>query len=121
MAFAAAEAVRWTEIGMNSLSFFLLWLTLLLYELAIALGGVYPREAGGVALVSGVALMVHGAVVVSYEGFGPSIFNLAGLVLLAVFALVMAVLMWHKGGSRGSTANRETAPGEPSQHPTSAR
>jgi hypothetical protein len=42
-AFAAAEAVRWTEIGMNSLSYFLLGLTLFLYGLAIALGSVYPR------------------------------------------------------------------------------
>jgi hypothetical protein len=46
-AFAAAEAVRWTEIGMNSLSNFLTGLTLLLLGLAIALGrGAYPRWTG---------------------------------------------------------------------------
>jgi hypothetical protein len=45
-AFAAAEAIRWTEIAMNSLSYSLLGLTLLLYGLAIALGGTYPRWAG---------------------------------------------------------------------------
>src|SRR5215211_7924143 len=67
-AFAAAEAIRWTEIGMNSLSFFLSELTLLLYGGAIALGTVYPRWAGWIALVSGATLMYHGAVVVSYEG-----------------------------------------------------
>lgn len=39
-AFAAAEAVRWIEIGMNSLSYFLAGLTLILYGVAIALGTV---------------------------------------------------------------------------------
>ncbi len=111
VAFAAAEAVRWTEIGMNSLSFFLLGLTVFLYGLAVALGGVYPRWAGAVAVVSGAALMVHGAAVVSYEGLGPSIFNLAGLALLAVWAFVMAVLMWRNGGRR-SVARPESAPSE---------
>lgn len=45
-AFAAAEVVRWTEIGINSLSYFLLGLSLFLYGLAIALGVVYPRWVG---------------------------------------------------------------------------
>ena len=44
--FAAAEAVRWTEIGMNSLSNFLTGLTLVLYGAAIALGRVYPSWLG---------------------------------------------------------------------------
>jgi len=42
--FAAAEAVRWTEIGMNSLSNFLTGLTLFLYGVAITLGSVYSRR-----------------------------------------------------------------------------
>jgi hypothetical protein len=108
-AFAAAEAVRWTEIGMNSLSFFLSGLTLFLYGLTIGLGTVYPRWVGWVALVSGAALMYHGAVVVSYEGFGPSIPNLVGLVLLGVWAFIMAVLMW-RNGSRQLPARPELAP-----------
>src|SRR5215212_9379086 len=68
-AFAAAEAVRWTEIGMNSLSFFLAGLTLFIFGLAIALGSVYPRWVGLVAAVSGAAFMYDGVVVVAYEGF----------------------------------------------------
>src|SRR5215210_7607714 len=108
-AFAAAEAVRWTEIGVNSLSFFLSGLTLFLYGVAIAFGTVYPRWAGWMALVSGAALMYHGAVVVSYEGFGPSISNLGGLVLLAVWAFIMAVLMWRHGG-RQPIAQPESTP-----------
>ena len=45
-AFAAAEAIRWTEIAMNSFSFFLAGLTLFIFGLAIALGRVYPRWVG---------------------------------------------------------------------------
>jgi len=108
-AFAAAEAVRWTEIGMNSLSFFLAGLTIFLFGLAIVLGSAYPRWVGWIALVSGTALMYHGAVVVSYEGFGPSIPNLVGLVLLAVWVFIMAVLMW-RNGSRQPPARPESAP-----------
>jgi hypothetical protein len=51
-AFSAAEVARWTEIGMNSLSYFLAGLTLFLFGLAIALGRVYPRWVGLMATVS---------------------------------------------------------------------
>jgi len=44
-AFAAAEAVRWTEYALQSYSNILLGLTLILYGLAIALGTVYPPLA----------------------------------------------------------------------------
>ena len=100
-AFAAAETVRWTEIGMNSFSNFLTGLTLLLLGLAIALGMVYPRWTGWMAAVSGVAFMYNGVVEVAYEGFGPSIVKLVGLVLLAVWAFIMAVLMWRNRSRRG--------------------
>jgi hypothetical protein len=62
-AFAVAEAVRWIEIGMNSLSYLLAGLTLFLYGLAIALGSVYPRWAGLIDAVSRAALMYNGAAV----------------------------------------------------------
>ena len=74
--FAAAEAVRWTEIGMNSLSNFLTGLTLFLYGVAIALGRVYPRWLGWMAAVSGGAFMYNGVVEVAYEGFVPSVTKL---------------------------------------------
>jgi hypothetical protein len=119
-AFAAAEALRWTEIGMNSLSFFLAGLTLFIFGLAIALGAVYPRWAGMIAVVSGAAFMYDGAVVVAYEGFVPSIVKLVGLVLLAVWAFIMAVLMW-RHSNRGLVANPEPAPGEPAEPPASPR
>jgi hypothetical protein len=119
-AFADAEAVRWIEIVMNSLSFFLSGLTLLVYELAIALGHVYPRWVGLMALVSGAALMFHGAVVVAYKGFGPSIPNLVGLVLLAVWAFILADLMW-RHSSRRRIARLESTPPGPAQQPSSPR
>jgi hypothetical protein len=92
-AFAVAEVARWTEIGMNSLSYFLAGLTLFLFGLAIALGRVYPRWVGLTAANSGAAFMYNGAVVVAYEGFVPSIIKLVGLLLLVVWAFVMAAFM----------------------------
>jgi hypothetical protein len=99
-AFAAAEAIRWIEIGINGLSYFLAGLTLFLYGMAIALGSVYPRWVGLIAAVSGAALMYNGAVVVAYQGFVTSIIKLVGLLLLAVWAFIMAALMWRKGRRR---------------------
>ena len=118
--FAAAEALRWTEIAMNSFSFFLAGLTLFLSGVAIALGKVYPRWLGLMAAVSGTAFMYDGAVVVAYEGFVPSIIKLVGLLLLAVWAFIMAVLMWRNGGRR-HIARPESAPPQPEQQPVSAR
>jgi hypothetical protein len=120
-AFAAAEAVRWIEIAMNSFSFFLAGLTLFLFGLAIALGTVYPRWVGLLAAVSGAAFMYDGVVVVAYEGFVPSIIKLVGLLLLVVWAFIMAVLMWRNGGRRRRIARPEAAPPEPAQQPVSAR
>jgi hypothetical protein len=94
-------------MGMNSLSNFLSGLTLFLYGLAIALGNVYPRWVGWMAVVCGAAFMYHGAVVVAYEGFVPSIAKLVALVLLAVWAFIMAVLMWRN--SRRPAVRRNSA------------
>ena len=119
-AFAAAEAVRWTEMGMNSLSFFLAGLTLFLFGSAIALGGVYPRRAGMVATVSGAAFIYDGVGVVAYEGFVPSTAKLVGLLLLTVWAFAMAVLMWRNGGRR-RIALLAPAPRDPAQRSVGAR
>jgi len=119
-AFAAAEAIRWIEIAMNSFSFFLAGLTLFLFGLAIALGSIYPRWVGSIAMVPGAALMYDGAVVVAYEGFVPSIIKLVGLLLLAVWAFIMAVLMW-RNGSRRRTVRLTSTPRGPAQRPASPR
>ena len=44
--------------------------------------------------------MYNGAVEVAYEGLVPSIVKLVGLVLLAVWAFIMAVLMWRNSSRR---------------------
>jgi hypothetical protein len=119
-AFAAAEVARWTEIGMNSLSYFLAGLTLFLFGLAIALGRVYPRWVGLIAVISGVAFMYNGAVEVAYEGFVPSIVKVVGLLLLAVWAFVMAALMW-RNGSRRRVARLGSTPTESAQRPAGTR
>ncbi len=92
-AFAAAEAIRWIEIGVNSLSFSLVGLTLVIYGIALALSSVYPRWLGLLTAAAGVAHIIRG-VGVSYEGFVPSIAALIGLALLAVWTVIMAVMMW---------------------------
>jgi len=94
-AFAAAEAIRWIEIGLNSLSFSLVGLTLVLYGIALALSGVYARWVGWLAAAAGVAHIIRG-VGVSYEGFVPSTAALIGLALLALWTVVMAVMMWRQ-------------------------
>ena len=109
-AFAAAEAVRWTEIGMNALSYFLAGLALFIYGLAIALGRAYPRWAGVVAALSGAALMYNGVIEVAYAGFVASVVKLVGLALLALWAFVMAVLMWRSGGRRRTTRLESSVP-----------
>jgi hypothetical protein len=119
-AFAAAEVARWTEIGMNSLSYFLAGLTLFLFGLAIALGRVYPRWVGLIAVISGAAFMYNGAVEVAYEGFVPSIVKTVGLLLLAVWAFVMAAFMWRNGSRRRLARLRSTSP-EAAQRPASTR
>jgi hypothetical protein len=91
--FAAAEAIRWIEIGVNSLAFSLVGLTLVLYGVALALSGYFPRWTGWLAVAAGIAHIIRG-VGVSYQGFVPSIAALIGLALLALWAVVMAVLMW---------------------------
>ena len=118
-AFAAAEALRWTEYALQSFSNILLGLTLILYGLAIALGTVYPRWLGWVAVGSGVAWIIHG-LMVPYIGFFPSIPRGVAQVLLYLWAFIMAVLMW-RNSSLGRIARPESAAPEPAKPPVSPR
>ena len=94
--------------------------TLFLYGVAIALGSFYPRWMGWIAAVSGAAFMYNGAVEVAYQGFVPSIIKLVGILLLAVWAFIMAFLMWRKSARRG-TDRPESAPLGPAQQATGPR
>ena len=118
-AFAAAEVARRTEIGMNGFSYFLAGLTLLIFGLAIALGRTYPRWVGLMAVLCGAAFMYDGAVVVSYEGFVADIVKLVGLLLLAIWAFIMAFLMWRNGGRR-RIAPLASTPTSPAAQPANS-
>jgi hypothetical protein len=87
---------------------------------AITLGRVYPRWVGLMAALSGAAFMYNGAVEVAYEGFVPSIIKLVGLLLLAVWAFVMAALMW-RNGSRRRIARLRSPSQAAAQRPASTR
>jgi len=108
-AFAAAEAIRWIEMGVNSLSFSLVGLTLILYGAALAMSDVYPRWTGWLAVAAGIAHVIRG-VGAGYQGFVPSIAALIGLALLALWTVVMAVLMWRQSNLQSLAV----------QHPISA-
>jgi hypothetical protein len=92
-AFAAAEALRWTEYAFQSYSNILIGLALALYGLAIARGRRYPRWLGWIAIGSATAWITHG-VMVAYVGLFDSIPRLVGMALLAVFAVGIAPRMW---------------------------
>jgi hypothetical protein len=64
--------------------------------------------------------MYDGAVVVAYKGFVPSIVKLVGLLLLAVWAFVMAAFMWRNGSRRRITRLGSTPTG-PAQRPAGTR
>ncbi|HSE69454.1 MAG TPA: hypothetical protein VLA97_01765 [Nocardioidaceae bacterium] len=113
-AFAAAETVRWTELGFQSYSNILLGLALVLLGLATLAGSSYPRWLGALATGSGGAWIVHG-VMVSYVGFFDSTPRLVGMALLAPWGLAMGVLMW-RDATRGARRPGDVAP--PAARPT---
>ncbi len=55
--------------------------------------------------------MYNGVVEVAYEGFVPSIAKPVGILLLAVWAFIMAALMWRKGGRRSGARPGSTPAG----------
>lgn len=97
-AFQLAEAVRWVEIGVNGFFRMLLGLTLLLYGLAIGMGGALPRWLGWGAVLIGLGSVAHG-VAVAHLGFSPranAVGMLPGLLTLPWMAAV-GVVMWRRG------------------------
>ncbi len=106
-ALAAAEALRWTEYSLQSFSNILLGLTLVLYGLAIAVGSAYPRWLGWVSAGSGVAWIVHG-LMVPYIGLFDSAPRGVAIILMSVWAFIMAYLMW-RNGSRGRIRRSRSA------------
>ena len=87
------------EIGVNSLSFSLIGLTLVIYGVALALSNGYPRWIGWLAVAAGIVHLIRG-VGVAHQSFVSSIAALIGLALLAQWTLVMAVPMWRQSNLR---------------------
>lgn len=106
--FAAAEAVRFIEYGLQSYANILLGLAVIFLGAATAVGGTYPRWLGGLAAGSGVAWIVHG-VMVTYIGLFDSAPRLVGMALLVVWGLIMATLMWRNTGQQAAGQRPETA------------
>jgi uncharacterized MnhB-related membrane protein len=119
-AFAAAEALRWTEYGIQSLFTILLALALVLYGLAMVLGTVYPRWLGWVAMGSGVAWIAHG-LRVPYIGLFLSIAAVVATVLLFSWTFIMAFLMWRNSNRGRIVRLDESASTGPAQPPASPR
>jgi hypothetical protein len=105
-AFAAAEALRWTEYAFQSYSNILIGLALALPGLAIARGRRYPRWLGWVAIGAAAAWITHG-VMVAYVGLFDSIPRLVGMALLALFAFGIAPRMWRVNRQRTATQHRD--------------
>jgi hypothetical protein len=107
VAFAAAETVRWTEIGFNSLAFTLVGMTALLGGPALWCSKDYPRWLAGLTLVAGVAYIIHGAVV-AQRSFGQSIPGLIAEILFLLWTLCAAVLMWRRSSRPAASTAGDT-------------
>jgi hypothetical protein len=110
-AFAAAESVRWIEYGLNSLTFSLVGLTLVLVGVALLTGDRFPRWQGVWALAAGIAYLVRG-LLVAYHGFAANPSGLIALILFGSWVLVMAASMWRRGSrlnQEPTTSPQETA------------
>jgi hypothetical protein len=100
-AFAAAQTVRWTEYGLNSLTFSLVGVTLVLVGVALMTGDQFPRWLGAWALAAGMAYIVKG-LGVAYSGFAASVPGLIALALFGTWVVTMVVIMWRRSSRAGS-------------------
>ncbi|MBI4328546.1 MAG: DUF4386 family protein [Chloroflexi bacterium] len=100
--FRVAEAVDNVSFGLFTGAVFLfLGATAILYGLAVALSGVYPRWLGWVAVVGGVGSALMG-IVQFYQGPSALWTNLlfgAFAAALTLWVLIMGVLMWRKASA----------------------
>ncbi len=114
--FTAAETVRWTEYGLNGLTFSMVGLTLVLTGVALMLGDRFPRWLGAWACAAGLAYGVKG-LGVAYDGFAAGLPGLVALVLFGTWIITMVVLMWR----RSTRAVADTAGNDRRAHAGSQR
>jgi len=96
IAFRLAEAIRWTEIGINSFNRIIQGVVAILFGVAIAKSAILSRWIGWLGVFSGAATIVAG-VGVAYLGFAPIpiVGDLATFISFA-WVIILGVFMWRK-------------------------
>jgi hypothetical protein len=95
--FAAAQAVRWLEEGVNAVFSLTLGVAVILLGAAMARGASYPRWFGWIGALIGIAVLIQ-AILVAETGFSPAAqtWILARNPGLWIWTAVAGVLMWRR-------------------------
>ena len=95
-AFRVAEAIRWIEIGTNSLFRILQGSVAVIFGASIAVSDVLKRWIGGLGIFAGVFTIIFG-VGIAYVGFAdqPMVGNVSTITSLAWLA-ILGIFMWRK-------------------------
>ena len=98
-AFQVAEGLRDVEKGLSGFFHLNNGLTLVALGLSVALGHLYPRWLGWVAVLAGLGFLT-GGVVTAHSGFSADagLVLTPGLLLLAVFVVGIGISMWRRAG-----------------------
>src|SRR4051794_20983742 len=105
-AFQVAEGIRALEKALSAFFHLNNGFTLLALGLSVALGHLYARWLGWVAVLAGLAFLV-GGVITGHSGFSSSsgVFLTPALLLMVVFVAGISVSMWRRASSRWSTVH----------------
>lgn len=105
-AFQVAEGIRALEKALSAFFHLNNGFTLLALGLSVALGHVYARWLGWVAVLAGLAFLV-GAVITGHSGFSAhsGVFLTPALLLMVVFTAGICVSMWRRASSQPSAAH----------------
>jgi hypothetical protein len=95
--FAAAQAVRWLEEGVNAVFSLDLGVAVMLVGAAMVRGAVYPRWVGWIGGAIGIAVVIQ-AILVAETGFSPAAqtWILARNPGLWIWTAVAGVLLWRR-------------------------
>jgi hypothetical protein len=95
--FAAAQAVRWLEEGVNAVFGLTLGVAVILLGAAMVRGAAYPRWLGWIGGAIGIAVFIQ-AILVAETGFSPAAqtWILARNPALWLWTAVAGVLLWRR-------------------------
>ena len=96
IAFRVAEAIRWTEIGINSFNRIIQGTVVIIFGAAIAKSAILSRWIGGLGIFAGAATIVAG-IGVAYLGFAPLpiVGDLATFISFA-WVIILGIFIWRK-------------------------